>query len=62
MALRSWSTTSPNAPLLLLVALAVWTALRLAFLLRRDGLGSRRPPASRTSWSDTAHGLPSHPF
>ncbi|WP_198303510.1 hypothetical protein [Cellulomonas sp. PSBB021] len=48
--------------LLLLVALAVWTAFRLAFLLRRDGLGSRRPPASRTSWSDTAHGLPSHPF
>ncbi|UJP41426.1 hypothetical protein [Cellulomonas palmilytica] len=48
--------------LVLLVALAVWTAIRLAFLLRRDGLGSRRPPASRASWSDAAHGLPSHPF
>ncbi|CAM5791777.1 hypothetical protein [Cellulomonas persica] len=48
--------------LALLVVLAVWSAIRLAILISRDGLGSRRPPASRAAWSDATHGLPSRPF
>jgi hypothetical protein len=48
--------------IVLAVAAAAWLAARLVVTLRRDGLGSRTPPASHASWSDSTSGLPSHPY
>lgn len=48
--------------LALLVAYAVWSVVHLAVLITRDGLGTRRPPASRAPWSDATQDLPSRPF
>jgi len=45
---------------LLAAAVSVWWTLRLASLLRRDGLGTRLPPSSHPEW--TADDLPSRPF
>ncbi|MBT0995435.1 hypothetical protein KIN34_14195 [Cellulomonas sp. DKR-3] len=48
---------------LLLVALVVLTAmLRLVATVRRDGLGTRTPPASRAAWTDDVQNLPSRPY
>ncbi len=48
---------NPSTLLLLLIALILvaWWAVRLAVTVRRDGYGTRRPPASRHDWTE---GLP----
>lgn len=48
--------------LLLLALTVVVTGLRLASVIRRDGLGTRTPPASRAGWTDDAQNLPSRPY
>lgn len=48
--------------IVLALASAAWLVARLVVTVRRDGLGSARPPASHADWSDTASGLPSHPY
>ncbi|NUU18412.1 hypothetical protein HP550_14235 [Cellulomonas humilata] len=41
---------------------AAWLVARLVVTVRRDGLGSSRPPVSHADWSDMASDLPSHPY
>jgi len=48
--------------IVLTLAVAAWLVARLVVTLRRDGLGSSRPPASHADWSDSSSDLPSHPF
>ena len=51
--------------MIILSILALASAAVLVYLavtLRRDGLGTTRPPASHADWSDTVSDLPSHPF
>jgi hypothetical protein len=48
--------------IVLALAAAAWLVARLVVAVRRDGLGSNRPPASHADWSDTTSDLPSHPF
>ena len=38
--------------LILLAVLIIWTLIRLALTVRRDGLGERRPPASHHDWTE----------
>jgi hypothetical protein len=38
--------------LLILIALTAWWAVRLVLAVRRDGLGTRRPPASHHDWTE----------
>jgi hypothetical protein len=38
--------------LLILIALIAWWAVRLVLTVRRDGLGTRRPPASHHDWTE----------
>lgn len=44
------------------LALAAWWVARLVVTVRRDGLGSRRPPRSHDDWADTASGYPSRSY
>jgi hypothetical protein len=48
--------------IVLALAAAAWLVARLVVDLRHDGLGSSRPPASHSDWSDASSDLPSHPF
>jgi len=48
--------------IVLVIVAAAWLVARLVVTLRHDGLGSAEPPSSHADWSDTASGLPSHPF
>jgi hypothetical protein len=48
--------------LLVLALVVLATALRLASVIRRDGLGTRTPPPSRAGWSDAVRNLPSRPY
>ncbi|HEY0188284.1 MAG TPA: hypothetical protein VGC67_12410 [Cellulomonas sp.] len=43
--------------LLTLLALTVWWAVRLVLAVRRDGLGTRRPPTGRHDWTEDADPL-----
>lgn len=40
--------------LILTAVLILWTLIRLALAVRRDGLGERRPPASHQDWTEHA--------
>jgi hypothetical protein len=48
--------------IVLALALTAWLVVRLVVTVRRDGLGTHRPPASHADWSDMSSGLPSHPY
>lgn len=45
---------SPSTLIFLLIALVlvVWWVARLVATIRRDGYGTRRPPASHRDWTD----------
>jgi hypothetical protein len=45
------SAMTTSLVLLALLALTVWWAVRLVLTVRRDGLGTRRPPASHHDWT-----------
>ena len=51
--------------MIILSILALASAAVLVYLvvtLRRDGLGTTRPPSSHADWSDAVSGRPSRPF
>ncbi|MBO3084789.1 hypothetical protein [Cellulomonas fengjieae] len=48
--------------IVLALATAAWLVARLVVTVRRDGLGTARPPASHLDWSDSVSNLPSRPF